>query len=433
MQHRLLAVRLLALVDPVLRPFAAPVVAACLLYVAASAGVTGSAFAQEEQAAPPVNGTAPAQAPASTAPAQPGAAPAGSPVAPPQPATAPSTQPAPPAPAQPAIIDKPHVALILPLKSTGLGRLAEAVRLGVATAAGADRADALPLITYPTGDDTKELVETYDRAIRQGARLVIGPLSKPAVHAIAKSNAVTVPTLALTVPDAEVLLPDNMYAFGVQLESEARQIARIAQSQGRRRAVIIGLDTPLSKRVGQTFAEEWTRTGRLIVDQFLFTNDQAQLKKIRDGITLGNADMIFFALDAQRARQVRPYLGKVLPTYSTSQAYAPTNDVVGQHDLNGLVFVDMPWILMPDHPAVITYPRPQGVFSATDQDRFYALGIDAWRIGQSLLESGFNDAGTLDGVTGYITPGSGRQFRREAVAAQFVQGQPRLINPVSGR
>jgi hypothetical protein len=432
MQHRPLAVRLLAFVDPVLRPFAALVTAACLLYVAASAGVTGSAFAQQEETMPPGNGAAPAQAP--EVPAQAGTPPAGSP--PPPPGGAP-VQPAPPAattaPAQPAVIDKPHVALILPLKSAGLGRLAEAVRLGVTAAAGADRADALPLVTYSTSDDAKELVETYDRAIRQGARLVIGPLAKPAVHAIAKSNAVTVPTLALTVPDAEVLLPDNMYAFGVQLESEARQIARLAQSQGRRRAVIIGLDTALSKRVAQTFAEEWTRTGRLIVDQFLFTNDQAQLKKIRDGITLGNADMIFFALDAQRARQVRPYLGKVLPTYSTSQAYAPTNDVVGQHDLNGLVFVDMPWILMPDHAAVITYPRPQGVFSATDQDRFYALGIDAWRLGQSLLESGFNDAGTLDGVTGYITPGSGRQFRREAVAAQFVQGQPRLINPVSGR
>jgi outer membrane PBP1 activator LpoA protein len=429
MQHRPLAVCLLALVDPVLRTFAAPVAAACLLYVAASTGVTGSAFAQDEQASPAASGAAPVQAPATMPQAPQGSSPTGSP-------PSPAAQPAPPAatvPAQPAMIDKPHVALILSLKSAGLGRLAEAVRMGVATAAGADRSDALPLITYPTGDDAKELVETFDRAIRQGARLVIGPLAKPAVHAIARSNVVTVPTLALTIPDTDVLLPDNMYAFGVQLESEARQIARLAQSQGRRRAVIIGLDTPLSKRVAQTFAEEWTRTGRLIVDQFLFTNDQVQLRKIRDGITLGNADMIFFALDAQRARQVRPYLGKVLPTYSTSQSYAPTNDVVGQHDLNGLVFVDMPWILMPDHPAVITYPRPQGVFSATDQDRFYALGIDAWRLGQSLLESGFNDAGTLDGVTGYITPGSGRQFRREAVAAQFVQGQPRLINPDSGR
>ena len=415
MQHRLLAVRLCTLFDQVLRPLAA----ACLLYVGVCVAVT--ARAQEDPS--------PAHAPTARQVTPAGGSPAAAPTSPTSP-TSPAQVAAPP---QPAASDKPHVALILPLKSAGLGRLAEAVRLGVATAAGTDRADALPLVTYPTGDDPKELIETYDRAIRQGARLVIGPLSKPAVHAIAGSNAVTVPTLALTAPDSDVMLPDNMYAFGVQLESEARQIARLAQSQGRRRAVIIGLDTPLSKRVSQSFAEEWTRTGRLIVDQFVYTSDQVQLKRIRDGIALGNADMIFFALDAQRTRQVRPYVGKALPSYATSQAYAPSGDVVGQHDLNGLTFVDMPWMLMPDHPAVIAYPRPQGVFSATDQDRFYALGIDAWRLGQSLLENGFNDAGTLDGVTGYISPGSSRQFRREAVAAQFVQGRARLINPVSGR
>ena len=109
------------------------------------------------------------------------------------------------------------------------------------------------------------------------------------------------------------------------------------------------------------------------------------------------------------------------------------NDAVGQHDLNGVTFVDMPWVLMPDHPAVIAYPRLQGVFTSYEQERFYALGIDAWRLAQALLASGFNEAGTLDGVTGYLSPGPGHQFVREAVAAQFLQGQPRLLNPVSGR
>ncbi len=349
---------------------------------------------------------------------------------------APPATPATPSTDAPAPVEeqeKPHIAALLPTKSANFGKLADAVRRGLAAGAAAGGANALPLIVYPTGDDAKELVDTYDRAIRLGARLVIGPLTKAGVHTIATSNAVTVPTLALTVPDSDVLLPDGMYAFGVQIESEARQMVKIALSQGRRRAVIIAADNPLGRRVATAFAEDWTRSGRLIVDQYLYTTDQVALKKIKDGITIGNADMIFLALDAPRARSIRPYLGKLLPTYGTSQIYMAGSEVVGQHDLNGVTFVDMPWVLMPDHPAVITYPRPQGVFVSYEQERFYALGIDAWRLAQALLESGFNDSGTLDGVTGYLSPGSGRQFNREAIAAQFIQGQPKLLNPVSGR
>lgn len=426
MQLRPLAVRLARLAGTTLRPRPTLAKALLLLYVAAGGAVTEPATAQEAR---PAESATPGASSGGAQDSQPPGASAAEPSQ--QPPGKPSQQATEAPPKQAP--EKPHVALILPLKSASLGRLAEAVRLGVTAAAAADRSDALPLITYSTGDEAKELLSVFDRAAREGARLVIGPFSKAAVHVMARSGLITIPTLALTAPDADVPLPDNMYAFGLQLESEARQIARLAQQQGRRRAVIIATDSPLSKRVSQSFAEEWTRGARVVVDHFVFSGDLAQLRKIRDGISSGNTDMVFLALDSQRARQVRPYIPKALSIYATSQVHAPVNDVVGQHDLNGVTFVDMPWILMPDHPAVIAYARPQGLFSATDQDRFFALGIDAWRLGQSLLETGFSDAGTLDGVTGYIAPGQARQFRREAIAAQYSQGQPRLLNPVSGR
>lgn len=330
--------------------------------------------------------------------------------------------------------ERPHIAAILPLRSVSFAKLGDAVRRGIQAAAAADRADALPLVIYPTGDDAKEVIDTYDRALRLGARLVLGPLTRNDVQAIANSHAVTVPTLALSIPDgAEALLPDGMYALGVQIESEARQIARLAQSQGRRRAVIIAMDSTLGKRLSQAFADDFARAGRLIVDQFTYTAAAPQLKKIKEALALNTADMIFFAMDGARARAMRPYLGKTLPGYGTSLIYAGATDAVGMHDLNGMTFVDMPWVLMPDHPAVMIYPRAQAAPMAIELERFYALGIDAWRLGQVLLDAGFTDAGTIDGVTGYLSPGSGRMFVREAVSAQFIQGQPKLLNPVSGR
>ena len=325
--------------------------------------------------------------------------------------------------------EKPHIAALLPLQSTAFGRFADAVRRGLEAAMAADgeRQDRLPVIVYPTGDDPEETIDTYDRALRAGARFVIGPLHRSAVQALAISNAVTVPTLALSIPDADVTLPDRLYAFGVHLESEARQVARVARAQGRRRAAIIVGDNALSRRIAQAFADEFSRGGRLIVDQHGFSVEKARVKKIRDSLAAGKADAVFFAIDGARVRQIRPHLGRSLPGYATSLVHTAEGAVVGQFDLAGITFVDMPWMVAGDHPAVMAYPRPTGVFATYEQERFYAIGIDAWRLSQMLLDSTYSGLGILDGVTGQLVPGTSRQFQREPLAAQFTQAGVRAL------
>ncbi len=330
--------------------------------------------------------------------------------------------------------EKPHIAVLLPLESTAFGKLADAVKRGIEAAAStAEAGKSLPIVVYPTNDVAKNIVETYDRALRSGAQFVIGPLTKNAVQAIAASQAVTAPTLGLSVPDSETPLPGGMYAFGVQIEAEARQIARVAQSQGKRRAVVITGDNALARRTSQAFMDEWTRSGRLIVDQHAYTTDQGKLKRIRESLGSNNVDAIFLALDGQRARQVRPYLGKTIATYATSQINSAEGTVLGQHDLNGVVFLEMPWMVLQDHPAVMSYPRLTGVFGTFEQERFYAIGIDAWRLAQGLLEESYGSLSPIDGVTGLLTPGLSRVFVREPLPMQFVQGVPRVVDGVSLR
>jgi len=58
--------------------------------------------------------------------------------------------------------------------------------------------------------------------------------------------------------------------------------------------------------------------------------------------------------------------------------------------------------------------------------RFYAVGIDAYRLAQDLLKAR-PDFAPLDGVTGYITAGHDRRFMRELIPAQFVQGEPKVL------
>ena len=53
----------------------------------------------------------------------------------------------------------PHIALILPIASPGLGRLAEAVRLGFSAAGEASGKDSIPIAITPTENEGTALLE----------------------------------------------------------------------------------------------------------------------------------------------------------------------------------------------------------------------------------------------------------------------------------
>ena len=137
-------------------------------------------------------------------------------------------------------------------------------------------------------------------------------------------------------------------------------------------------------------------------------------------------DMIFLAADYAKARLVHPYLGVTIPTYSTSQINSGKNEPGKDIDLNGIQFVDMPWLLQPDHPAVMIYPHQEKFFSA-DYERLYALGIDAYRLADILLTSPNRNI-TLDGVTGKITLSGDNQVMRELTPGVFRQGIATLLS-----
>jgi outer membrane PBP1 activator LpoA protein len=319
----------------------------------------------------------------------------------------------------------PHVALLLPLKSGPFTRVAEAVRRGAWEAHRVHAGSGLGLVVYSTSDDAFDIMQAYQKAVSQEARLVIGPLTRSAVSALANSTIVTVPTLALNAPEGDAPLPSNLYLFGLQVENEAKHVAALAAQQGRRRALVVSARTALSKRLREAFAEEWLRRGNEVVEEFSYTNDAAELGKLRDALAVGSADMAFLALDAQQAKVIRSYLGLSMPIYATSLVNS-SSDALGRLELNGVIFVDMPWLLLPDHPAVLSYARPDPAQANTEYQRFYALGIDAYRIAQALVNPR-EETLAIDGVTGTISMDRERRVLREPIAAQFAQGEIKVL------
>src|SRR5262245_53140400 len=326
-------------------------------------------------------------------------------------------------PPPPAGVVTSHIALLLPLDSLAFAKHAEAVKNGFFAASQIKGGVPLPVRVYATGDDPKQVTESYLRAVSAGARVIVGPLTRNGVTAIAESAIVMVPTLALNVPEGRIDPMPDLYTLSLQVEAEARQVAQLAWQEGRRNALTVMGDTPLLRRIHQAFVEEFTRIGGKHVAAYPYTTDPEGLQRIKlaadAAIEAEIADMAFLALDVSRARLSRGYLS-TLPLYATSQVHPGTTGLLASYDLAGVRFLDMPWVLQPENPLVMTYPRPD-YRDAVELERFHALGIDAFRIAQMLVTG--RGSINLEGVTGRLTLGADRHFVRGLTSAQFRDGQ----------
>lgn len=320
----------------------------------------------------------------------------------------------------------PHIALLLPLESASFGGAANIVKEGFVAAT--MREQPLPLIIriYSTGDDPLDIFITYYQALAAGAIFVVGPLTRDGVSALASREILETPTLALNTVDNLLTLPSNLYLFGLQMESEASQVAKLALSTDKNRAIIIGDNSSLSKRLQTAFAERWKKERGKTAESLQFVDDPARLQQFHS-LTAGPDHLIFLALNATKSRLLRSYLDPEVPVYATSQVFLGKDNFLLNNDLDGIRFVDMPWLLQPDHPAVMAY-RQSEKSSNTDTERLYALGIDAFRLLSHLLQLRPVNEISFDGVTGHIHFLPPNQFVREPIAAQFEGGKVQLIN-----
>jgi hypothetical protein len=214
-----------------------------------------------------------------------------------------------------------------------------------------------------------------------------------------------------------------MYTLSLQIEVEARQIAQVAIREGRRKALTITDPSALGRRMRDAFIDEFQRGGGYQIADYPYATDSGSLDRMRQAASIGVADMVFLALDATRARTLRPQMS-ALPAYGTSQLNPGPGALTSFIDLTDLRFVDMPWMLQPDHPAVMVYARP-GPRDSDDIERLRALGIDAFRVAYELY-TGKRQL-DLDGVTGHLTLTPDGQVKRVLPVALIVGGQLTIL------
>jgi outer membrane PBP1 activator LpoA protein len=101
--------------------------------------------------------------------------------------------------------------------------------------------------------------------------------------------------------------------------------------------------------------------------------------------------------------------------------------------MNGVRFIDLPWLLRPDSAASAGYARPAAATEqarSADMERLYALGVDAYQVARGVAaQRGVFD---VNGATGRLKVSIGAgpaRFERTASPAVYRDG---IAAPISG-
>lgn len=335
-----------------------------------------------------------------------------------------------------------RIALLLPRRSESLAQVSDAVRAGFMAAYQHEPGNNVVNLVE-TGDAAQDVLSGYTEAAAAND-IVVGPLTRSGATAIVQNHVVTKPTIALTQLNAagepEVRVPTNMLVMGLSIEDEARQVANwVGKNRSKQKAFALSTNVAWQRRAVSAFAGQWSQLGMnaevmelTMSGGFMNANALVQLKK---RIQTEKPALIFVALDAAQAIQLRLAIGGEVTMYGISQLnpfalddWANADRIV---DLEGVRLVDMPWQLQADHAAVMAYPRlpkASGQRSSPDIERLYALGIDAYRVAANIAIKQ-NDF-SLDGVTGKLTVRFGHgapYFERVMQPATYREG---MVQPL---
>lgn len=330
-----------------------------------------------------------------------------------------------------------RIALLLPLRSESLGVPAQVLRAGFMAAWERDRS-GVDVTVVATDGTPQQALDAYADAVGHND-ILVGPLGRSEVAAVASSPALSKPTLALNRPDnggnADIPLPPRMLVMGLSIEDEARQVAGWAAGEqpGAGAALVISGASAWQRRIATAFAEQWKALGRSVVVAELpaidgYLSDTA-INALQARIAAEPPALLFTALDADQARQLRATLGTALPCYGTSSVNPGSEPGAAVAGLDGMRLLDMPWEMQPDHPAVMVYPRWIADHRTLDLDRIYALGIDAFRVAREVglhPDTSF----VIDGVTGKLSVSFGTaqaHFERILPVAVYQGGAFKLV------
>jgi outer membrane PBP1 activator LpoA protein len=339
-----------------------------------------------------------------------------------------------------------NIAVILP-HSGSYTAATHAIKQGMMAARDQQTKQAIPRIKFydSTADDISTI---YQRVVRDGAELVIGPLQKQTIQQLLSSVTLDKPMLALNQLDG--VSQNNLFQLGLNPRDEIEQAAALAWQDGHRRALIFVPDTNSGQRAGRLFTDYWNAIGGTTLELATYTSDSKELsqsvslllnldesmnRRKRLQANVGkleftprprhDADMIFMLAKPTVARIIRPLLDFYrvgdLAVYSTSKVYSGRSNTSLDRDLSGIVFCGDNSKFDPRVQKMQQQIGSQHQVASRNIPLFN-LGHDTYNLISKLPELQQNPDQRMSGKTGTLWLDNDNFIRRQLMCGQFKDG-----------
>ena len=312
----------------------------------------------------------------------------------------------------------------------------------------------VPKVSIYDSSNLFSIMEVYEHAVSGGADLVIGPLKKSFVSELQKKGELPVDTLALNYADS-LNSSNNLFQFGLAPQDEIIEVANLAWENGHRTASIIMPESGDYQELQEFFEQTWANKGGRIASKVNFQQDANYEEIVKRLVAIDRSelrsekllnllprrnmefvprrrndiDFIFLVADPDAGRQIKPtlafYFAENIPVYSIPSIYEGNYNPSSNSDLDGITFVDSPWILRPGD--VQSRPADNLRQTSGPLQRLRAMGVDSFRLYPRLRQFSSGNITLLRGTTGQIFMNENQTFHRQLEAARFVDGVATLI------
>jgi outer membrane PBP1 activator LpoA protein len=350
-----------------------------------------------------------------------------------------------------------QVALLLP-NDGNYAAASTAIREGFFAAyldAGRNHAPRPSVRVYDSQGTADGAVKAYQQAVSDGARLVVGPLTRGEVSAVFGQAQLPVPVLALNHPDDKQLPAANASEFGLLPETEGAQAADHMVERGLRQVYALVSTDDFAQRAADAFKAELAARGGQLAGTITLPPGVTSYASIIAGLKLPttpaasapaasgtaapagssvvNDAGIFISMRPAQARLLLPQLRIAqvnLPVFATSHVYEGSDDAAANRDLNGVEFCDAPWLFdaqpgLPNRDGVAArLPAARGGAA-----RLFAFGMDAWNLVPYLDWLRAHPGSYVPGASGQLAADQFGRVRRVLIWAQFQNG---LARPLGG-
>jgi uncharacterized protein len=323
-----------------------------------------------------------------------------------------------------------QIALLLPLSGSTAGA-GFAVRDGFMSKYYSDDRRRPRVSFYDTAGSADGARRAAQRAISDGAQMLVGPLTREEVNAVSAMNDINVPVLLLN-RGANGVSNGNI-SFALSPDEEGWISADRLANRKLTNILVFTQRDDTAQRTLSAFKDQFRSRGGNIISETLVEGDDAtataKIAAVLAASANTPADAVYFTLKAPQARQVMKAMAGNTTTHKMvlSSSYILNGANAAQDVVfNGVQMPELPWLLnqtygLPSSDTIAKNPNLRG-----PAQRLYAFGADAWQLSAYYERLQRDAAFSIQGATGNLRIDSLGNVQRDPAWAIFSSGRPRV-------